>query len=42
MAKIELHVLAGQCLNRRLPDQATHNAATARIKLKHLYPLLDD
>ncbi len=64
MAEIELHVLAGQCLDRRLPDQATlatevaaweaaRNAADsaidwrfttadARIKLKHLYPTLDD
>lgn len=64
MAEIELHVLAGQCLDRRLPDQATLTAevaaweanrngadsridwrfttADARIKLKHLYPVLDD
>ncbi len=64
MAEIELHVLAGQCLDRRLPDRATlaaevaaweasRNAADsaidwrfttadARIKLKHLYPVLDD
>ena len=64
MAEIELHALAGQCLDRRLPDQATLTAevaaweasrnaadsaidwrfttADARIKLKHLYPVLDD
>ncbi len=64
MAEIELHVLAGQCLDRRLPDQTTLTAevaaweasrnaadsasdwrfttADARIKLKHLYPVLDD
>jgi DDE superfamily endonuclease len=64
MAEIELSVLAEQCLDRRLPDQATlarevaawetarNNAgrtvnwrfttADARIKLKHLYPVLDD
>jgi hypothetical protein len=64
MAEIELHALAGQCLDRRLPDQATLTAevaaweaarnaaesaidwrfttADARIKLKHLYPVIDD
>ena len=64
MAEIERHALAGQCLDRRLPDQATlaaevaawqadRNAAEstidwrfttadARIKLKHLYPVLDE
>jgi hypothetical protein len=64
MAEIELRVLAEQCLDRRLPDQATlarevlawetarNNAgrtinwrfttADARIKLKQLYPVLDD
>jgi len=64
MAEIELQVLAGQCLDRRLPDHATLTAevaaweasrnaadsainwrfttADARIKLKHLYPVLDD
>ena len=64
MAEIELGVLAGQCLDRRLPDRATleaevaaweaeRNAATrsidwrfttadARIKLKHLYPIIHD
>ncbi len=64
MAEIELHVLAGQCLDRRLPDhaalaaevaawEADRNAADraidwrfttadAPIKLKHLYPVLDD
>ena len=64
MAEIELGVLAGQCLDRRLPDRATlerevaawqaeRNAATraidwrfttvdARIKLKHLYPVIHD
>jgi hypothetical protein len=62
MAEIELGVLAGQCLDRRLPDRVTleqelvaweveRNAATrpidwrfttadARIKLKHLYPII--
>jgi len=29
MAEIELHVLAGQCLDRRLPDQATLAAEVA-------------
>jgi DDE superfamily endonuclease len=64
MAEIELSVLASQCLDRRLPDQATlareaegwererngrgskidwrFTTADARIKLKHLYPSLDD
>jgi hypothetical protein len=64
MAEIELGILAGQCLDRRLPDKQTlarevaaweadRNAATksitwrfttadARIKLRHLYPSLDD
>ncbi len=64
MAEIELSVLAGQCLDRRVPDRATleqevaaweaeRNAATntidwrfttadARIKLKHLYPAIQD
>jgi hypothetical protein len=64
MAEIELHVLAEQCLDRRLADRATLTAevaaweadrnaadsaidwrfttADARIKLKHLYPVLDD
>ncbi len=64
MAEIERQVLAGQCLDRRLPDRATLTAevaaweasrnaadsridwrfttADARIKLKHLYPVLDD
>ena len=64
MAEIELSVLAGQCLDRRLPDRATlerevaawvtaRNAAgktidwrfttaDARIKLKHLYPVIHD
>jgi hypothetical protein len=64
MAEIELGVLAGQCLDRRLPDRTTleqevgawaaeRNAATrtvdwrfttadARIKLKHLYPVIHD
>jgi hypothetical protein len=64
MAEIELSVLAGQCLDRRLADrarlerevavwQATRNAAgrgvdwrftteDARIKLKHLYPTIQD
>ncbi len=62
MAQIELAVLAGQCLDRRLADRATlerqvaawqttRNATgrgvdwrfttqDARIKLKHLYPVL--
>ncbi len=62
MAEIELSVLAGQCLDRRMPDRATlerevaawetkRNAAQstidwrfttadARIKLKHLYPVI--
>ncbi len=62
IAEIELSVLGRQCLDRRLPDQATltdevaawvaeRNAAAvtvewqfttadARIKLKHLYPVL--
>ena len=64
MAARELRVLAGQCLDRRLPDRATlerevaaweerRNAAgraidwrfttaDARIKLKHLYPAIQD
>jgi DDE superfamily endonuclease len=64
MAEIELAVLAGQCLDRRLADratlerevaawQATRNASgrgvdwrfttqDARIKLKHLYPAIQD
>ncbi len=64
MAEIELAVLAGQCLDRRLADrarlerevaawQATRNGAgrgvdwrfttaDARIKLKHLYPTIQD
>jgi hypothetical protein len=64
MAEIELSVLAGQCLDRRLADQvtltrevaaweATRNATgrgvdwrftteDARIKLKHLYPAIQD
>jgi hypothetical protein len=64
MAEIELSVLAGQCLDRRLPDRATlereaaaweaeRNAkrstidwrfttADARIKLKHLYPAIQN
>jgi len=64
MAEIELAVLAEQCLDRRLADQATlereivawqsaRNAsgrgvdwrfttADARIKLKHLYPAIQD
>jgi DDE superfamily endonuclease len=64
MAEIELSVLAEQCLNRRLADQATlerevaawqaaRNASgrgvqwrftteDARIKLKHLYPAIQD
>jgi hypothetical protein len=64
MAEIELAVLAGQCLDRRLADRATlerevaaweaaRNAAgrgvvwrftteDARIKLKHLYPAIQD
>jgi hypothetical protein len=64
MAEIALRVLAEQCLDRRLPDQATltrevaaweaarngagqtinwrFTTADARIKLKHLYPVLDD
>lgn len=63
MAEIEFSVLSRQCLDRRLPDQATlatevaaweaeRNAARAtihwrmttadaRIKLKHLYPILE-
>jgi len=63
MAEIELGMLAEQCLDRRLPDQATltrevaawedaRNAAArgidwrfttadARIKLKHLYPVIE-
>jgi hypothetical protein len=62
MAEIELSVLAGQCLDRRLADRAalerevaawqtTRNASgrgvdwrfttqDARIKLKHLYPVI--
>ena len=62
MAEIELSVLSRQCLDRRIPDQATlsrevaaweaeRNAmqatvewrfttADARIKLKHLYPVI--
>jgi hypothetical protein len=64
MAEIEPSVLAEQCLNRRLADQATlerevaawqaaRNASArgiqwrfttedARIKLKHLYPAIQD
>jgi DDE superfamily endonuclease len=64
MAELELAVLAAQCLDRRLADQATlerevaawqsaRNAsgrgvdwrfttADARIKLKHLYPAIQD
>ena len=64
MAEIELGMLAGQCLDRRLPDRATlerevaawqaaRNRAgrgvdwrfttdDARIKLKHLYPVIHD
>jgi hypothetical protein len=63
VAEIELSALGRQCLDRRLPDQATltaevaaweaaRNAARvtvswqftaedARIKLKHLYPILE-
>ncbi len=63
MAEIELSVLSRQCLDRRIPDQATlisevaaweaeRNAAEAtvqwrfttadaRIKLKHLYPVIE-
>ncbi len=63
MAEIELSILARQCLDRRIPDQATlirevaaweteRNAmqatvhwrfttADARIKLKHLYPVIE-
>jgi transposase len=63
MAEIELSVLSRQCLDRRIPDQATlrrevaaweaeRNAmqatvewrfttAGARIKLKHLYPVIE-
>jgi transposase len=63
MAEIELSVLSRQCLDRRIPDQATldsevaaweaeRNAmqatvqwrfttADARIKLKHLYPVIE-
>ncbi len=62
MAEIEISVLRGQCLDRRLPDIATvvqavaaweaarneaemviewhFTTAEARIKLKHLYPVL--
>ncbi len=62
MAEIELAVLAGQCLDRRLADRATlerevaawavnrngtgrgvdwrFTTEDARIKLKHLYPVL--
>ena len=64
MAEIELSVLAGQCLDRRLADratlereaaawEATRNATgrgvdwrftteDAWIKLKHLYPVIQD
>ena len=64
MAGIELAMLAGQCLDRRLADRATleqevaawqaaRNRAgrgvnwrftteDARIKLKHLYPTIQD
>src|SRR5919197_394681 len=64
MAEVELAVLAGQCLDRRLADQATlerevaawqaaRNACgrgvdwrftteDARLKLKHLYPAIQD
>jgi uncharacterized small protein (DUF1192 family) len=63
LAEIELSVLSRQCLDRRIPDQATlrrevaaweaeRNAmqatvewrfttADARIKLKHLYPVIE-
>jgi hypothetical protein len=63
IAEIELSVLGRQCLDRRIPDQATLTAevaaweegrnaaqvtvnrqfttADARIKLKHLYPVLE-
>ncbi len=63
MAEIELSVVSRQCLDRRIPDQATlirevaaweaeRNAmqatvqwrfttADARIKLKHLYPVIE-
>ncbi len=63
MAEIDLSVLSRQCLDRRIPDQATlirevaaweaeRNArqatvhwrfttADARIKLKHLYPVIE-
>jgi hypothetical protein len=62
MAEIELAVLAGQCLDRRLADRASLERAVAaweairnatgrgvdwrfttqdaRVKLKHLYPLI--
>ena len=64
MAEIELAVLTGQCLDRRLADQATlerevaagqaapsasgrgvdrrFTTTDARIKLKHLYPAIQD
>ncbi len=64
MAEIELSVLSRQCLNRRIPDQATltqevaaweqrrntqgraidwrFTTADARIKLKHLYPSIQE
>lgn len=64
MAEIELGILAGQCLDRRLPDKQTlarevaaweadrnqdgrairwrFTTADARIKLRHLYPSLND
>jgi DDE superfamily endonuclease len=64
MAEIELSILSRQCLDRRIPDQATlraevtawqdrRNAAggtvdwqfrteDARIKLKHLYPKIQE
>jgi hypothetical protein len=64
MAEIELSVLRGQCLDRRMPDIPTvayevgawewdrnegHSSVDwrfttqdARIKLKHLYPIIDD
>lgn len=64
MAEIELGVLRGQCLHRRIPDIALltvqvaaweqwrntahtkvnwrFTTADARIKLKHLYPVIDE
>ncbi len=63
MAEIEFSILSRQCLDRRIPDQATladevaaweaarntshatvqwrMTTADARIKLKHLYPVLE-